>query len=104
MPGFDREIAKLAERVLISPRNIDYANKFATKVTPGIPGEKPVTIELTDATTKEVVDVMEVDVHGRHWWLSIRARLNLNNAKSRHKRIRPDQRKMPSVGYGRERR
>ena len=83
MPGFDREIAKLAERVLISPRNIDYVtNKFATKVTPGIPGEKPVTIELTDATTKEVVDVMEVDAcmvaTGRSPYTD---GLNLNNLK-----------------------
>ena len=62
MPGFDKEIAKMAERVLISPRNIDYVtNVLATKVTPGIPGEKPVTIELTDFNTKEVVDTMEVD-------------------------------------------
>lgn len=83
MPGFDREIAKMAERVLISPRNIDYVtNKFATKVTPGIPGVKPVTIELTDATTKEVVDVMEVDAcmvaTGRSPFTQ---GLNLNNLK-----------------------
>ena len=62
MPGFDKEVAKMAERVLITPRNIDYVtNVLATKVTPGIPGEKPVTIELTDFKTKEVVDTMEVD-------------------------------------------
>lgn len=62
MPGFDKEIAKMAERVLITPRNIDYVtNVLATKVTPGIPGEKPVTIELTDFKTREVVDTMEVD-------------------------------------------
>ncbi len=36
MPGFDKEIAKLAQRVLINPRNIDYhTNVLATKVTPG---------------------------------------------------------------------
>jgi dihydrolipoamide dehydrogenase len=52
----------MAERVLITPRNIDYVtNVLATKVTPGIPGEKPVTIELTDFKTREVVDTMEVD-------------------------------------------
>ena len=62
MPGFDGEIAKQAERILIGPRNIDYVtNVLATKVTPGIPGEKPVTIELSDFKTREVVDVMEVD-------------------------------------------
>lgn len=62
MPGFDKEIAKQAERILIQPRNIDYVtNVLATKVTPGIPGQKPVTIELSDFKTREVVDTMEVD-------------------------------------------
>ena len=62
MPGFDAEIGKQAERILITPRNIDYVtNVLATKVTPGIPGEKPVTIELSDFKTREVVDTMEVD-------------------------------------------
>lgn len=33
MPGFDPEIAKLAQRVLINPRNIDYhTGVFASKV------------------------------------------------------------------------
>ena len=58
MPGFDREIAKIAKRTLIDPRDIEtYTGVFATKITPGA----PVTIELTDAKTKEVVDVLEVD-------------------------------------------
>ena len=58
MPGFDPDIAKIAQRVLINPRDIEtYSGVFATKVTPG----KPVKIELTDAKTKEVVDVLEVD-------------------------------------------
>ena len=36
MPGFDKEIAKLAQRVLINPRKIDYhTGVLATKVTPG---------------------------------------------------------------------
>ena len=36
MPGFDRQIASLADRLLIRPRNIDhYTNVFASKVTPG---------------------------------------------------------------------
>jgi dihydrolipoamide dehydrogenase len=62
MPGFDPEIARLAERLLIRPRPIDYhTNVFASKVTPGIPGEKPVFIELIDAGTKEMVEVLEVD-------------------------------------------
>ncbi|KAI7839906.1 hypothetical protein COHA_006386 [Chlorella ohadii] len=62
MPGFDREIAKLAQRLLINGRPIDYhTNVIASKVTPGVPGVKPVRIELTDFTTKEVVDELEVD-------------------------------------------
>lgn len=62
MPGFDKEIARLAERVLIKPRPIDYVTGvIASKVTPGVPGVKPVTIELTDFNTKKVVDTLEVD-------------------------------------------
>jgi len=58
MPTFDPDIAKIAERVLINPRDIEtYAGVFATKVTPGA----PVEIELTDAKTKEVIEVLEVD-------------------------------------------
>ncbi len=34
MPGFDPEIAKLAQRILINPRKIDYhTGVFASKVT-----------------------------------------------------------------------
>lgn len=62
MPGFDPEIARLAQRLLITPRPIDYhTNVFAAKVTPGEPGVKPVTIELIDAGSKEPVDTLEVD-------------------------------------------
>lgn len=58
MPGFDPDIAKIAQRLLINPRDIEtYTGTFATKVTPG----KPVVIELTDAKTKELVEVLEVD-------------------------------------------
>lgn len=58
MPTFDPDIAKLATRVLITPRDIEtYAGVLATKVTPG----SPVVIELTDVKTKEVVDILEVD-------------------------------------------
>ena len=36
MPGFDKEIARLAQRLLITPRRIDYhTGVLATKVTPG---------------------------------------------------------------------
>ena len=59
---FDKQIAQLAERLLIRPRAIDYrTNVFASKVTPGIPGVKPVTIEMIDAKTKEHVETLEVD-------------------------------------------
>lgn len=55
MPTFDREIAKQAERMLIRDRPIDYrTGVFAAEVTPGIPGEKPVTIKMIDAKTKYV--------------------------------------------------
>ena len=37
MPGFDKEIARLAQRLLINPRRIDYhTGVLATKVTPGV--------------------------------------------------------------------
>jgi dihydrolipoamide dehydrogenase len=58
MPTFDPDIAKIAERVLIKPRDIEtYTGVFATKVIPG----SPVQIELTDAKTQEVIEVLEVD-------------------------------------------
>jgi len=58
MPGFDADIAKLAQRTLITPRDIEtYVGKLAKRVTPG----SPVVIELADAKTKEVVEVLEVD-------------------------------------------
>ncbi len=136
MPGFDREIARVAQRLLIQGRPIDYhtgvlatkvrwsrprpswcarfareqpsapsrprrvfarrarffspagchaaprstglaplpaaalaclcssrrgASAVQAQVTPGVPGVKPVTIELTDFKTKKVVDTLEVD-------------------------------------------
>ncbi|KAD4385122.1 hypothetical protein E3N88_25290 [Mikania micrantha] len=61
MPGFDPEISKLAQRVLINPRKIDYhSGVFATKITPAKDG-KPVIIELIDAKTKEPKETLEVD-------------------------------------------
>ncbi|ABW29340.1 dihydrolipoyl dehydrogenase [Acaryochloris marina] len=58
MPTFDPDIAKIAKRVLIDPRDIDtHAGRLAKKVTPG----SPVVIELADVKTKEVVEVLEVD-------------------------------------------
>ncbi|KAK2977725.1 hypothetical protein RJ640_013743 [Escallonia rubra] len=61
MPGFDPEIGKLAQRVLINPRKIDsHTGVFASKITPAKDG-KPVIIELIDAKTKEPKDTLEVD-------------------------------------------
>ncbi|MBP0014166.1 MAG: dihydrolipoyl dehydrogenase [Roseofilum sp. SBFL] len=58
MPTFDPDIAKQAQRVLISPRDIETrVGMLAMKVTPG----SPVTIELADAKMKEVKEVLEVD-------------------------------------------
>ncbi|MBD2337681.1 dihydrolipoyl dehydrogenase [Calothrix sp. FACHB-156] len=58
MPGFDRDIAKLAERVLITPRDIETkVGIYAKRVIPG----SPVVIELADFKTKEDLDVIEVD-------------------------------------------
>jgi dihydrolipoamide dehydrogenase len=58
MPGFDPEISKLAERILIKPRDIEtYVSTLAKTVKPG----SPVVIELADIKTKEVIDTIEVD-------------------------------------------
>jgi dihydrolipoamide dehydrogenase len=58
MPGFDTDIAKLAKRILIDPRDIDARSSLlAKRVIPG----SPVVIELADAKTKEVVEILEVD-------------------------------------------
>ncbi|MBE9042552.1 dihydrolipoyl dehydrogenase, partial [Oscillatoriales cyanobacterium LEGE 11467] len=58
MPTFDPDIAKIAKRVLLDSRDIEaHAGVLAQKVTPG----HPVTIELADMKTREVVDVLEVD-------------------------------------------
>jgi dihydrolipoamide dehydrogenase len=58
MPTFDPDIAKLAQRTLIAPRDIETkTGLLAMKVTPG----HPVVIELADAKTKEIVETLEVD-------------------------------------------
>jgi dihydrolipoamide dehydrogenase len=58
MPTFDPDIVKIAQRVLIDPRDIETrVGLIAQKVTPG----SPVVIELADPKTKEVVEVIEVD-------------------------------------------
>jgi dihydrolipoamide dehydrogenase len=58
MPGFDPEISKMAKRILIDPRDIEtHVGILAKSVKPG----SPVVIELADAKTKEIVDVLEVD-------------------------------------------
>jgi len=58
MPGFDPDLAKLAQRVLIAPRDIEtHVGVLAQTVIPG----SPVVIELADAKTREVAQVLEVD-------------------------------------------
>ncbi|MEO3703564.1 dihydrolipoyl dehydrogenase [Trichormus azollae] len=58
MPGFDRDIAKLAERVLITPRDIETkVGIYAKRIIPG----SPVVIELGDFQTKDDLEVLEVD-------------------------------------------
>jgi dihydrolipoamide dehydrogenase len=58
MPGFDPDIAKLAKRKLIESRDIETkVGVLAMKVKAG----SPVVIELADAKTKEIVEVLEVD-------------------------------------------
>lgn len=62
MPIFDPEIRRLADRLLIKPRAIDYRTSvFASEIIPGIPGVKPVTIKMIDAKTKEHKETLEVD-------------------------------------------
>ena len=62
MPTFDPEIRRIAERILIKNRACDFrTGVFAAEVTPGIPGQKPVTIKMIDAKTKELVETLEVD-------------------------------------------
>jgi dihydrolipoamide dehydrogenase len=62
MPTFDGEIRRLADRLLIKPRAIDSrVGVFASEITPGIPGKRPVTIKMVDAKTREHVETLEVD-------------------------------------------
>jgi dihydrolipoamide dehydrogenase len=58
MPTFDPDIAKLAQRTLITPRDVETkVGLMAKRIIPG----SPVLIELADMKTKEVVDTLEVD-------------------------------------------
>jgi dihydrolipoamide dehydrogenase len=58
MPGFDPDIAKLAQRTLIQAREIETkVGVLAMKVKAG----SPVVIELADAKTREIVEILEVD-------------------------------------------
>jgi len=62
MPTFDPEIRRLADRLLIKGRAVDSrTGVFASEVTPGTPGEKPVIIKMVDANTNEHVETLEVD-------------------------------------------
>jgi dihydrolipoamide dehydrogenase len=62
MTPFDAEIRRLADRLLIKTRPIDSRTSvFASEITPGIPGKKPVIIKMIDAKTKEYKETLEVD-------------------------------------------
>jgi dihydrolipoamide dehydrogenase len=62
MPTFDPEIRRIADRLLIKGRGIDSrVGVFASEITPGIPGVRPVQIKMIDAKTKEHVETLEVD-------------------------------------------
>jgi dihydrolipoamide dehydrogenase len=58
MPGFDPDIAKLAQRVLITPRDIETKVGMLAK---SVKAGSPVVIELVNAKTKEPVETLEVD-------------------------------------------
>ncbi len=58
MPTFDPDIARLAQRVLLEERDIETrVGRLAQKITPG----QPVVVELADAQTQELTEVLEVD-------------------------------------------
>ena len=60
MPGFDKEIARTAQRLLINPRRIDYhTGVLATKVTPGV--ELCADLLCTRVTAAHVVDILPED-------------------------------------------
>ncbi len=62
MKGFDYDIRKLADRLLIKSRAIDYRlGVRVSEVTPGKIGKAPVSIKLIDANTKEYLDTLHVD-------------------------------------------
>jgi len=62
MPFFDKQIAQQADKILIRPRNIDsFTGVFASEILPGIPGEKPATIKMIDANTKEPAETIYPD-------------------------------------------
>lgn len=62
MPTFDPEIRRIADRLLIKGRGIDSrVGVFASEITPGEPGVRPVSIKMIDAKTKEHVETLEVD-------------------------------------------
>uniref|UniRef100_A0A0D3DEC7 Dihydrolipoyl dehydrogenase n=1 Tax=Brassica oleracea var. oleracea TaxID=109376 RepID=A0A0D3DEC7_BRAOL len=77
IPGFDPEISKLAQRVLINPRKIDYhTGVFASKITPAKDG-RPVMIELIDAKTKEPKDTLEINVATQRGFIPVDERMRV---------------------------
>jgi dihydrolipoamide dehydrogenase len=63
MPTFDPDVRKIADRLLVKPRAVDSrVGVFASEVTPGEIGKRPVTIKMIDAKTKEHKETLEVDM------------------------------------------
>eukprot|EP00871_Galdieria_phlegrea_P002304 jgi/Galph1/3074/GphlegSOOS_G1735.1 len=58
IPGFDAEISRVAHRLLIQNRPIDYyTNSLATQVSPG----QPVSVVLADTNTRQKSQELEFD-------------------------------------------
>jgi dihydrolipoamide dehydrogenase len=63
MPIFDPDVRKVADKLLIKQRAVDTrVGVFASEVTPGEIGVRPVTIKMIDAKTKEHKETLEVDM------------------------------------------
>ena len=62
MPAFDREIARVADRLLLQPRGIDHrVGVFAAKVTPGKLGERQWEALSALANDREKLAATSVD-------------------------------------------
>lgn len=62
MHAIDSDVRRVADRLLIKPRPVDSrTGVFAAEVIPGVLGQKPVTLKLIDAKTKEPRETLSVD-------------------------------------------